>query len=158
MKTLLHPLAVAVSAAALLLLLAGLYIFKEARRQSAAGNVRFTEQYAGVIRQINGDLDSVQKKMKGNVIVVPALVAEVSSEPAAVQPPVTQVVEKDRIIVLQGISWNEDRPLVIIEDRIYKTGDRIGRFTVQKISPQSITLRDADGVLQEIALIREERL
>jgi hypothetical protein len=70
---------------------------------------------------------------------------------------VPQVVEEDPPPVLQGISWNEGNPLVMIQGRLYKPGDKIGRAVIQKIFPQAVILRGADGVQREITLMREEQ-
>ena len=82
-----------------------------------------------------------------------SVVVEVSREPT----PGLKVAEKNRAFVLQGISWSADRPLVMIDDKLYKEGDSIGGYTIQQISPQAIILRDADGAQQEITLIKEAR-
>ena len=137
---------------AALLLLTCLIIFQNAHRKNEGKIARFSEQYMRVIQQLRGDIDSVQKKVSRNEIVA-SVVVEVNREPA----PGQKIAGKDRSFILQGISWSADRPLVMIDDRLYKQGDQIGGYTIQQISQQSIILRDADGAQQKITLIKEAR-
>jgi hypothetical protein len=145
--------AVAAFGIALTLLLAGWIGVQEVRRQNVVKSTRFIEQYAGVVQQLRGNMDSVQKKMRMNEVAIPASVAEVLPEPV----PILTMAEKDRIFVLQGISWSVESPLVMIEDRIYKPGDQIGGFTIQEILPRAVILRNANGVQSELTLIREDQ-
>ncbi|MEI7850668.1 MAG: hypothetical protein WCH86_02435 [Kiritimatiellales bacterium] len=140
------------AAGAALLLLTGLIMFQDVRRQNMVNSKRFAEQYERVIQQLRGNMDSVQKKMRRNEVMT-SVVVEVSREPT----PGMKVAEKNRAFVLQGISWSADRPLVMIDDKLYKAGDSIGGYTIQQISPQAIILRDADGAQQKITLIKEVR-
>jgi hypothetical protein len=45
---------------------------------------------------------------------------------------------------------------VIIENRTYKIGDTVRGYTIQEIFPQTIILKNADGVQKEITLTREK--
>jgi len=161
MKMPLHRLVVAVSSAALLLLVV-LFVFQEMSRRSIVKSTRFTEQYIGVIQQLRKTSDSVNKKMKRNEVMIPDLVVEAAlevpsvTEAVSVTDSVPVVVAEDPALVLQGISWNEGNPLVMIQGRLYKPGDKIGGVVIQKISPQAVVLRGADGVQREITLFREE--
>lgn len=133
-----------------LLVLAGLLLFQSAHRKNAAKSARFSEQYLRVIKQLNGDMDSVRKKMRRNEAVIPVIVVA-SREPV----PGRKIVEKNRAFVLQGISWSADRPLVMIDDQLYKQGDQVGGYTIQEILPQAVILRDADGAQKTITLNKE---
>ena len=139
---------------AALLVLAGLIIFHDVRRQNLVKSRQFAEQYERVIEKLHGNMDSMQKKMRRNGVAT-SVIIEVSREPAPAPGP--KVVEKTRSFVLQGISWSADRPLVMIDDKLYKAGDRIGGYTIQQISPQDIILRDAGGAQQKISLMKEVR-
>ena len=158
MKTPSRNLIIAASGAALLLL-AGLLGLQQTRRQNNIGNERFNDQYSKVIKQLRGIVDSGQKKMKRNEVAIPTLAVLPNPALMAVADPdpVRLSVDKDRTFVLQGISWSETRPLVMIDDKVYKTGDQIGGYTIQQISPQDIILRDSDGAQKKINLIKEVR-
>ena len=140
-----------------LLMLAGLFFFQGGRRQNAEKNIWGTEQYGIFIQQLHRNVDSVQKKMERNKIVTPAIVPAVSRDPGSGQEPVPAIMDKDRMFVLQGISWSEDNPLVMIDNKLYKSGDRIGGYTIQQIFSQTVILKDADGVRREIKFIKEAR-
>jgi hypothetical protein len=137
---------------AVLLLLTGLMIFQDVRRKNIVKSTRFSEQYARVIDKLRGSTDSVQKKMRRNEVVT-AVVVEISREPA----PGQRVAGKNRSFVLQGISWSVDKPLVMIDDKLYKEGDSIGGYTIEKIFQQAIILRGADGAQRKITLLKEPR-
>ena len=140
-----------------LLMLAGLFFFQGGRRQNAEKNTWGTEQYGIFIQQLHRNVDSVQKKMERNKVVTPAIVPAVSRDPVYGQEPVPAIMDKDRMFVLQGISWSEDNPLVMIDNKLYKSGDRIGGYTIQQILSQTVILKDADGVRREIKFIKEAR-
>lgn len=154
MKISLRHLVVAISGA-VLLLLAGFMGFQEMNRQHLMNSTRFTEQYARVVRQLSENIHSVQKRMERNDAGTAVAVVDIHPEPEAVSMP--GPVENERKVTLQGISWSIERPLVIIENRTYKTGDTVGGYTIQKILPQAIILKNADGVQKEIALTREKQ-
>jgi type II secretory pathway component PulC len=151
MKTSLKSLVVVISGT-VLLLLAGFMGLQEMKRQNLVNSTRFTEQYAGVVRQLSENIHSVQKKMDRNDTGTVAAV-DIRLETAADPSP----GENERKITLQGISWNTEKPLVIIENRTYKIGDTVGGCTIQEIFPQTIILKNADGVQKEITLTREKQ-
>jgi hypothetical protein len=145
---------IAVISAIVLLLLAGFIGFQEMHRQNLVNSTRFTEQYAGVVRQLSENIHSVQKRMERNKAgAVAAVVVDNSPETAADPSP----GENERKITIQGISWSTERPLVIIENRTYAIGDSVAGYTIQEIFPQTIILKNADGVQKEITLVREQQ-
>lgn len=150
-----HHLIISASSA-IMLLLAGLIGFQQAHGQSNARSERFNEQYSEAIKQLHGNVDSGQKKMKRNEVAIPTVVVAPNPALMAEPDPVPQSVDQDRTFILQGISWNERQPLVMIEGKVYKTGDRISGYAIQQIFPQSIILKAADGAPREVTLIREK--
>jgi hypothetical protein len=149
---------------AAVLLLAGLIVSQQLQKQSAAKRARFTEQYTLAMQQLNAKIDSVRKKMKRNEVLLPDLTSEAAKPEPLLVPlaeavpeplPGPPAVKKEPVFKLQGISWNQDSPLVLIDDRVYKTGDRINGFVVVQILQQEIILKDANGVLHKITLIKE---
>jgi len=146
-----------ISASAVALLLLGLLGLQHAHGQNSVRSAQFNEQYAEAINQLRGNVDSSQKKMKRNEVAIPTVVVAPNPALMAEPNPIPQSVDKDRTFILQGISWTESQPLVMIDDKVYKTGDPIGGYTIQQIFPQSIILKAADGAPREVPLIREKQ-
>lgn len=60
-------------------------------------------------------------------------------------------------IVLKAILWDEERPLVMINNKIYSEGKQITEgLTVHKISPNSVELDD-NGTIVNIQLRKIEK-
>jgi hypothetical protein len=137
---------------ATLLLLTGLIMFQDVRRKNIVKSARFAEQYERVVQQLHGNIDSAQKKMRRNEVVT-AIIVDINRELA----PGQKIAGKNRSFVLQGISWSAGRPLLMIDDKLYKEGDQIGGYTIQQIFQQAVILKDADGTQQKISLIKEAR-
>jgi hypothetical protein len=119
------------------------------RRQRQVESGQFSGQYEAAIRQMQGSRIDLENKIKpGEKYIPPPVVSEAPAESAG------SAGLGD--ITLQGISWNEEMPLALINDRLYKTGDRVAGGTIEKILPYGIILRGTSGTEQEIRLVKEK--
>ena len=49
-------------------------------------------------------------------------------------------------LAVQGVIWNESRPLVVIEDELYAKGDAIGDYVIREIRADSVIVQHGDSV------------
>ena len=49
-------------------------------------------------------------------------------------------------LAVQGVIWNESRPLVVIEDELYAKGDTIGDYVIRDIRQDSVMIQHGDSV------------
>jgi len=47
-------------------------------------------------------------------------------------------------LAVQGVIWNEKRPLAVIEDELYATGDVIGDYVIRDIRNDSVIIQHGD--------------
>lgn len=126
------------------------------RRQQRVEAGHLTDQYETVMQALRGDIQAVERRMEQNAQYNRTSVAEeVSSVVAPAATGTAERVETD--IVLQGISWNSELPLAMINNRLYKAGDKIGDSTIITILPQGMILRNAAGEEKEIRLVKEKQ-
>ncbi len=124
------------------------------RRQQRIESGRFAAQYEAGLQQLQGArIALANKRQPLGKYISPEVAAEPVVAPAGVAP----AADEGESAILQGISWNSEMPLAMINNRLYKAGDKIGRSSIQEIFPQFIVLMNADGVRREITLIREKK-
>jgi len=129
--------------------------YANSRRQQRIEAGLFTRQYETVIRNLREGVQMVDRRMTQNgqydptLFTAPAVMPEESSASGTAE-------NGDVPIVLQGISWNNDMPLAMINNRLYKSGDQIGASTIVRIMPYGLILRSAVGVESEIRLVKEK--
>jgi hypothetical protein len=129
--------------------------YNNSRRQQRIEAGLFTGQYETVIRKLRDGIRMVDRRMTQNGQYDPTLF----TAPAVVHEETfaSGTAEKgEASIVLQGISWNSDMPLAMINNRLYKTGDQIGTSTIVRIMPYGLILRSAVGTESEIRLVKEK--
>lgn len=136
-----------------LLLLAGLLVSRAVRRQNNVKSAQFAQPFTQAVQQLREKVNSIQKKMKRNESMIPTVGLAASPATGTAQ----QVAEKNHPLILQGIAWNEDKLLAMIEGNIIKPGDEIGGCIILEILPKAIILRDADGVQRRISLFKEDQ-
>lgn len=123
-------------------------------RQQRIESGRFAAQYEGSLQQLQGArIALANKRQPIGKYISPAVVAE----PVVAEPVAAPAADEGESAVLQGISWSSAMPLAMINNRLYKAGDKIGSSLIQEISPQLVVLMNADGVRREITLIREKK-
>lgn len=62
-------------------------------------------------------------------------------------------VESRSDLHLAGIMWDNESPAAVVNDRVVEVGDRINDYTVIKINPESVVLRE--GLREvEIRMVR----
>jgi hypothetical protein len=131
------------------LLLAGGVLWTEVRhrRQYAAEDGRFSRAYHSTMKELRSVTASVNERFSGNG----GIFIEAKNIPAsgAKEP------EKPAPAILQGISWQADIPVALINGKVYQTGDQIGDCTLEEIKINTIRLRDADGKVTEMKLMED---
>jgi hypothetical protein len=128
------------------------------RRQQRVDAGHFTDQYETVMQALRNDIQAVDRRMAQNGLYNRAPISEESAPPVVATSSATGTagqVEADA--VLQGISWNSNMPLAMINNRLYKAGDKVGDNTIVTILPYGLILRDAAGVEKEIRLVKEKQ-
>ena len=125
------------------------------RRQQRVEAGHFADQYEAVIQALRSDIQAVDRRMEQNAQYNRTSVAEEVASVALATTGTAARVEAD--IVLQGISWNSDLPLALVNNRLYKAGDPIGSSTVIAVLPHGMILRNATGVEKEIRLEKEKQ-
>lgn len=63
----------------------------------------------------------------------------------------TGAVERGAPIVLGGIIWDKKQPKAMINNEIYKIGDKIGNIEIIEIKRNSVIIKE-DGKTREISL------
>lgn len=53
-------------------------------------------------------------------------------------------------VILQGISWQADKPVAFINGNIYQAGEQVGEYTLETIDRNSILISDGAGTITEI--------
>ena len=134
------------------LLLAAALIFQYINRnmQKDVETGAFEKQFTLAINSLNQAVTSVQRQIAGNT---PGADQQVKTEP--VQKPVINTVVDEREIVLQGISWTADVPIALVDGRIYQVGDVIGKFTLVRITTDTVFLEDKNGESKQIQLMED---
>ncbi|MFA6172524.1 MAG: hypothetical protein WC701_02465 [Kiritimatiellales bacterium] len=138
------------------LLLAGVIVWQTEcrRRQYAGSNGHFEQQYRLPVSTLRLAQDAVKDRFRNagrdfteikNPAPAPAAVKESGGLPPADAPA--------PVVTLQGISWTQERPVAMINGKVYLEGDPVDSFTVKEIRGRSILLRDADGKDIEIKLM-----
>ena len=139
----------AVVAVAAFVLLAVRYV--NYRRHEKVETGKFALYYDNAIQALRAKTIALSRKLAQNGTYDPSLIV------APVEPVMTDIppAGDGRDVTLQGISWNPDMPLVFIDDRVYKAGDRISCGIIEKVQPNSILVSDAAGAIKEIPLVKE---
>ncbi|MFC1467992.1 hypothetical protein ACFLQY_04845 [Verrucomicrobiota bacterium] len=105
-------------------------------------------EYLKVSSAIDQHTQSIAQKIGTLISITPNSLAlktnryaltEKISEP---RPSLKSTFHADK---LQGIAFLEGQPLVFIENRVLKEGDQHKGFTIKKITPESITVREQTG-------------
>jgi len=52
--------------------------------------------------------------------------------------------DKSGNVIIKGIIYSEDKPAVLIDDRIMRQGDTVGRATIVKINKDSVEFKMDD--------------
>lgn len=139
------------------LLLAGVILWRaEIRhRQYSETNGHFEQKYRMPVNALRLAQDAVNACFRNNGTGLtevknpapPVIVKEHSTQPAEV----TQAAPQP--IMLQGISWAQEKPVAMVNGKVYQAGDRIGDCTLEEIRTRSILIRDAGGKDIEIKLM-----
>ncbi|GEM_PF-2329749 len=137
-----------------LLLLAVRYV--NYRRQQRVETGQFASYYDSSIQSLRAETVALSRKLAQNGAYDPALIMA-PVEPVVPVVPQADAGKADENITLQGILWSTHMPLAMINDKLYKTGDRVAGGTIEKILPVSIILRNVEGVAKEIKFVKEKR-
>jgi hypothetical protein len=140
------------------ILLAGAILWRaESRHQQySEKDGRFEQKYRLTVNALRLAQDSVKDRFRNNCsslkevknpVPVPVAVKETGVQ--------QQVAPASAPIILQGISWAEERPVAMINGKVYLAGDQIDNFTVNEIRSHSILLSAPDGTKTEIKLIED---
>jgi hypothetical protein len=122
------------------------HINRQLEEDVASG--KFREQYAKVINDLYEAIETAELKQNSD-----------SPSPIRLQTPNrsrnTGIRSGTRLsgnLILQGIFWDQNLPLTMINDQICQEGDQIGAYTLQKIHPDRIVLTNLSGETKEIQL------
>jgi hypothetical protein len=125
------------------------------RRQQRVETGKFAAHYETSVQKLRAETIALSRKLAQNGTYDPALIV------APVEPviPVTKpgAAGANGEITLQGVSWSTEMPLALINDKLYKTGDRVAGGTIVKILPYSVILQTAAGAEKEIQLVKEKK-
>lgn len=124
------------------------------RRQHTVDTGAFALSYETAVQKLRAQTVALSRKMAQNGAYDPALIAVPELPP--VDKPAAAVPSVERL-VLQGVSWSIEMPLALINDKLYKTGDRLGGFTIETILPYSVIVRNADGAATEIKVAEKKK-
>jgi hypothetical protein len=113
-------------------------------------NRDFTVAYQTSVQNLRQSMGSVQKCFLKNLPTVIEIPRTRSLSSATTQP-----ADPAASLILQGISWQEELPLAMINDQIYRTGEKIGEYELTDILPDRVRLREASGALKELKLLKE---
>jgi hypothetical protein len=122
------------------------------RMQRDVETGEFEQQYAEVIDQLNSSMGEIQSKLSRTGHDVAVLNLTKRSQNATRTGGNTTSG-----IILQGIFWQKEAPLSMINDRIYEVGEQIGGWTLKEITPDSILLEGGNGKTQTIRLMEDAR-
>lgn len=132
-------------------LLTGAGLWNELVRLRHAGEGgNFTEVYRTSVQNLRQAMGSVHKcflKNHPTVIEIPQTRSR-SSAP-------TETADSAAPLLLQGISWQQEMPLAMINDQIYRKGQQIGEYELADILPDRVRLREASGNVKELKLLKE---
>jgi hypothetical protein len=135
------------------LLIVAVLIFQKMNRsmQQDVETGAFEKQYASAIQSLDDAIHSAQHKIEGN--------AAGSVQPDQLKPiqkkPVIATVTNDLEIKLQGISWNSEVPVAMVNGKIYRVGEVIGEFTLVRITADTLFLENGQGESKKIQLAED---
>jgi hypothetical protein len=139
---------------AIFLLLAGGFLWNISLRRTryARGNEQFVLQYREKMTALQTETDAVEKRFAHNRAELPEITSrpEPETEAVAVRRPVPVSIR------LQGISWQKDRPIAMINEKVYQAGAQIGDCTLEEIKIDAVRLRDSTGTVIEIKLMEDQ--
>jgi len=125
--------------------------------QSSLESGNFEAYYASAIESLQIQTRSVRNKLRaslpGELEILPEALLR-KPRPALVTSEIPKETSLANI-TLRGIYWSDTLPLAEINDRLCKTGDEIGGFTLEEIQPYQILLSDSTGSTQTVSLIKE---
>lgn len=136
------------------LLLASVLIFQHLnqRLQENVETGEFKKRYTSTIDKLHESMRSIRDKFGQD--------NEGAPPPAALSHlPEILITDPNAIadITLQGISWNEQMPLAMINGKIYRTGEKAGGFIIKKIMPDVVLLEYGNEKEMEIRLMEDAR-
>jgi hypothetical protein len=136
------------------LLLAGVMSWQTGirRRQYTERNGEFEQKYRRPVDALRLAQDAVNDRFRnnGNNLTEIKNSAPVAAKKTVVQQDATSLAA----VILQGISWGLEKPVAMVNSKVYQKGDCIGGFTVEEIRARSILLSSPDGTETEITLIK----
>lgn len=125
-------------------------------KQLATRNELIEQNYVSAALSLRTATEDVRHRMEENrAIVLGAEPPRVIEPNTTGSPPARPLDASPAPLLLQGISWNPDKPLALINHRVFQTGDRAGSYTIKEIRPRSIVAATDSGTEIEFKLAEE---
>lgn len=128
-----------------------LFFLRGRQLQCALATGQFQTEYLHALNQLHEQIQTVRHQFVANVPCEMPRAVECQKPTVATQPP----PETHAALILSGIYLNRDVPLAQINGRLFKPGDRIGRFTIKKIDPYRAILENPAGEQKTLRLINQ---
>jgi hypothetical protein len=141
--------------AGLLLTIGIFWQYEQRRHQYLAEKGQFEQRYLSSITDLRLAQDKLNACFRKNgtiFIEVKKPAPVLKKETAAPAADVPALAAQDPIL-LQGISWGAEKPVAMIDGKVYQEGDRVRDCTLEGIRIRSIVLRDSNGVRTVIKLM-----
>ncbi len=121
-------------------------------RADATTSQYYKVQYSRSITSLHEAVNAIEYRFSGDKPTWTTIEVNISANPATLskETPATSPL-------LQGIAWNLRRPLVMLNNTVYTTGDSFNGYLIEKILPDRIIVRNRLGAKKQIKL-REDSL
>ena len=116
------------------------------RAYGSRGDSLSIAKYGELIDGINRTVDSIKEKMAAEPEII-------DLETMAVK---TTVLPRERKLVLNGVAWQENKPVAFLNDGVVGLGDEVDGLIVVGIYEESIKLIDRWGSSITVELYKEK--